>query len=212
MAACPPALIVRGEMFGSFTAHATGMPILDAQTDFRRARRAHTIARAVGRLKRQRGSGHLPTMDDRPGGLETSRSIEVVPLDSIVGTLEPTVQFDARFRPASEVVRPRWERIALAHRNGRPLPPIDLVKRPDGYYVLDGRHRVSVARALGHPDIEAFVRASPNRWPARSCPQTVAAPRFGARPGRPLNIKGASGIHRSVIQDGASSRECTACT
>lgn len=151
--------MVRSEMFGSFAAHTTGMPILDAQSDFRRARRAHAIARAAGRLKRQRGPGHPPTMDDRIGGLETPRRIEVVPLDSIVGTLEPTMHFDARFRPASEVVRSRWERIALAHRTGHPLPPIDLVKRPDGYYVLDGRHRVSVAMAFGHPDIEALVRA-----------------------------------------------------
>jgi hypothetical protein len=169
-------------MFGSFTAHATGMPILDAQTDFRRARRAHAIARAVGRLKRERGTGHPPTIGDRTGGLETPRRVEVVPLDSIVGTLEPTVHFDARFRPASEVVRRRWERIALAHRNGHPLPPIDLVKRPDGYYIVDGRHRVSVALALGHPDIEALVRASPNRWPTRSC-------------GKPPRQRG-SGLHR----------------
>jgi hypothetical protein len=145
-------------MFGTVTAHATGMPILDAQSDFRRARRAHAIAWAAGRLKREGGPGYPPTMDDRTGGLETPRRIEVVPLDSIVGTLEPTVHFDARFRPASEVVRRRWERIALAHRTGHPLPPIDLVKRPDGYYVLDGRHRVSVALALGHRDIEAVVR------------------------------------------------------
>jgi hypothetical protein len=159
MAARPPALMVRGEMFWSFAPHSTGMPILDAQTDFRRARRAHAIARAAGRLKRQRGPRHPPTMDDRAGGLETPRRIDVVPLDCIVGTLEPTPHFDARFRPASEVVRPRWERIAFAHRAGHALPPIDLVERPDGYYVLDGRHRVSVALALGHPDIEALVRA-----------------------------------------------------
>lgn len=43
--------------------------------------------------------------------------------------------------------RPRWERIALAHRTGRALPPITLVRRPDGHYVIDGCHRVSVARA-----------------------------------------------------------------
>jgi hypothetical protein len=83
--------------------------------------------------------------------------MQVVPLAAIVGTLEPTRQFDARFRPASNVVRRRWERIALAHRRGDALPPIELIKRPDGYYVLDGRHRVSVARALGYPDIDARV-------------------------------------------------------
>lgn len=85
------------------------------------------------------------------------RRLEVVSLHAVVGTLEPTVHFDDRFRPASEVLRRRWERIALAHRSGDALPPIDVLKRPDGYYVVDGRHRVSVARAMGHPDIDAWV-------------------------------------------------------
>ncbi len=205
--------MVRSEMFGSLAAHATGMPILDAQTDFRRARRAHAIARAAGRLKRQRGPWHPPSMDDRTGGLETPRRTEVVPLDSIVGTVEPTVQFDARFRPASEVVRPRWERIALAHRTGHPLPPIDLVKRPDGYYVLDGRHRVSVALALGQPDIEALVRAralpagglvpDANRRGAEVRGRTAASPRHQRH-----------GLHPRSCDprtEGAP-RECTACT
>jgi len=31
------------------------------------------------------------------------------------------------------------------------------VKRSDGYYVVDGRHRVSVALALGHREIEAWA-------------------------------------------------------
>jgi hypothetical protein len=144
-------------MFASFDVHATGMPVLDAQADFRRARRRQAIARIARRLRRQRGRGRPRAIADvamLPGG---SRRLEVVPLGCIVGTLEPTGHFDARFRPASEVVRRRWEQIALAHRRGDPLPPIDLVQRRDGYYVLDGRHRVSVARALGHPDIDAWV-------------------------------------------------------
>jgi hypothetical protein len=81
----------------------------------------------------------------------------VVALDSIVGKLEPTVNFDARFRPVSDVVRWRWERVALAHRRGIALAPIQLRRRSDGYYVVDGRHRVSVALALGHRDIDAWV-------------------------------------------------------
>jgi hypothetical protein len=83
--------------------------------------------------------------------------LEVVPLCSIVGTLEPTTQFDARFRPTSELTRRRWERIALAHRKGDALPPIVLLARPDGYYVVDGRHRVSVALALGQRSINGLV-------------------------------------------------------
>lgn len=134
------------------------MPILDAQADFRRARRAGLVARIGRWLIRSSNRPNTPqTITDlNPLGGGRTR-LKVVSLDSIVGTLEPTVHFDARFRPLSEVVRWRWERIALAHRRGIALPPIQLRSRRDGYYVIDGRHRVSVARALGHRDIDAWV-------------------------------------------------------
>ena len=144
-------------MFALLQNHATGMPVLDAESDFRRARRAHAIARVGRWLRRAPDCRHPRTLGDVALALGGLPRAQVVRLDAIVGTLEPTRHFDARFRPASEVVRARWQRIALAHRRGDALPPIELVKRPDGYYVLDGRHRVSVARALGHPDIDARV-------------------------------------------------------
>ena len=81
----------------------------------------------------------------------------MIPLREIVGKVEPTTAFDARFRPASPLVSARWERIALAHRTGRSLPPISVLHAPDGYYVVDGRHRVSVAFAHGRDDIDAYV-------------------------------------------------------
>jgi hypothetical protein len=89
-----------------------------------------------------------------------------VPLRAIVGTLEPTPNFDSSFRPASNAARWRWERIALAHRKGDALPPIVLRRQADGYYVVDGRHRVSVALALGHRDIDALVSGLPAAVPA----------------------------------------------
>jgi hypothetical protein len=151
-------------MLLSCRAHATGMPMLDAQDDFRRARRAHAAA-CVGRLFGRRMSSVRPrTLAESAVAPVGAARLEVVPLRSIVGTVEPTLHFDAEFRPASEVVRARWERIALAHRQGVGLPPVSLWRRCDGYYVFDGRHRVSVARALGHADIDAWV----NRCPARA--------------------------------------------
>jgi hypothetical protein len=131
--------------------HTTGLPALDARGDFLRARRA---ARAA-RLLRRRNVLRTLTDAGMAGG---PARLEVIPIDAIVGSVEPTITFDARFRPISDHVRSRWERIALAHRTGVSLPPITVVERPDGYYVLDGRHRVSVARALGIGDIEARVR------------------------------------------------------
>jgi len=95
--------------------------------------------------------------------------------------VDPTADFDAGFRPATNRLSSRWESVARAHRVGRPLPPIAVIERPDGYYVLDGRHRVSVARALGYGDIDAWtsparpvVRARPPQSPTnqeRSIPR-----------------------------------------
>jgi hypothetical protein len=144
-------------MFALLQNHATGMPVLDAEADFRRARRAHARARVGRWLGRRSECRHPRTLGDTAILLGGFPRTQMVPLNAIVGTLEPTPHFDASFRPASEVLRGRWQRIALAHRRGDALPPVELVKRPDGYYVLDGRHRVSVARALGHPDIDARV-------------------------------------------------------
>ncbi len=144
-------MVFRGSGLGS-----TGLPRLDAQSDFLRARRAQRGASMVRRLGRS--CSCLRALSDSaplPGG---PARLEVVPLRAIVGTLEPTATFDAGFRPASDTVRSRWERIALAHRKGDALPPVVLRRQADGYYVVDGRHRVSVALALGHRDIDAWVR------------------------------------------------------
>src|SRR5919107_2366604 len=136
---------------------ATGMAVVDAREDFARARRAALVARAARWLHRRRRPG-VPRTLDRDDWLPWGApELRVLPLAEVVGTVELTISFDAEFRPASDLVRARWERIALAHHRGVSLPPIDVLQRPDGYYVVDGRHRVSVVRALGHCDIEAWV-------------------------------------------------------
>jgi hypothetical protein len=139
------------------TPRATGMPALDAQADFRRARRAFTAARARRWVIGRRSPSRPPTLLKPAPGLGGRPRLEIIPLSQIVGTVDPTSHFDACFHPASEIVRRRWERVALAQRRGIALPPIELVEGPDGYYVVDGRHRVSVARALRLADIDAWV-------------------------------------------------------
>jgi hypothetical protein len=139
------------------TPAATGMPALDAQADFRRARRAYAAARAWRWVTGRRGPSRPATFLSAAPVLGGLPRLTVVPLSQIVGTVDATSQFDACLRPASELVRGRWERVALAQRRGIPLPPIDLVQGPDGYYVVDGRHRVSVARTLRLADTDAWV-------------------------------------------------------
>ena len=83
--------------------------------------------------------------------------LQTIPLDSIVGTVDRSREFDRAFRPTSSRVRPRWERIAMAQRKGQAMPPIDVYRIGELHFVKDGHHRVSVARELGHEVIEAYV-------------------------------------------------------
>jgi hypothetical protein len=141
---------------------STGMPGMDAQHDFLRARRRATAARLISRLRFEPDDvgvilpyeeviRALGFVSERPLGLK------VVPLDAIVGTVDRGRDFDRSFRPTSARVRTRWERIAAATRRGESMPPIDVVKVGEIYFVRDGHNRVSVARALGRTDIDAQV-------------------------------------------------------
>ncbi|MGI8713844.1 MAG: chromosome partitioning protein ParB [Solirubrobacteraceae bacterium] len=141
---------------------STGMPGLDAQNDFLRARRHATAARLGARLRGEPDDVRmvLPYEEVVEAlGFESERSAgtKVVALDAIVGTVDRGREFDRSFRPTSGRVRSRWEHIAAATRRGESMPPVDLVRIGELYFVRDGHHRVSVARALGRTDIDARV-------------------------------------------------------
>ncbi len=86
----------------------------------------------------------------------TSR-IVTVPLHQIKGSLDRSEDFDASFNPLHERSRSRWVSILTAVRSNIPLPPVDLVRVGDTYYVQDGHHRISVAHALDQQAIEAHI-------------------------------------------------------
>lgn len=86
-----------------------------------------------------------------------SSGVVNVPLARIVGSEGRTHDFDGAFRPLSDCTRDRWVSIAAAYRNHIPLPPVVLIQVADEYYVRDGHHRVSVARAVGQVEIEGRV-------------------------------------------------------
>jgi ParB-like nuclease domain len=66
-------------------------------------------------------------------------------------------KFDRDFLPTDERSRWRFQAIAMALREGRDLPPIEVFRLHGRYYVADGRHRVAAARALGEKAITAYV-------------------------------------------------------
>ena len=141
---------------------STGLAGADAQDDFLRARRRLALSRLRRWLRREPGDvDHILPFDEVVGALgrvqERDGGLQVVPLDAIVGTVDRLQGFDRHFRPTTPQVRRRWERIAAAMRRGEPMPPVDLYRVGDVYFVKDGHHRVSVARALGLHEIEARV-------------------------------------------------------
>jgi hypothetical protein len=138
------------------------MPAVDAQHDFLRARRRATVARLVARLRGEPDDiGVILPYEEviQALGFKSERylGLRVAPLDAIVGTIDRERDFDRHFRPTSRRVRSRWEQIAAAMRRGDELPPVDLLKVGEIYFVRDGHHRVSVASAQGLSDINAYV-------------------------------------------------------
>src|SRR6185312_776069 len=144
------------------TPRSIGMLGLDAQTDFLRARRRAALGAMVARLRGEPDDVRLVLpYEEVVTALgyvsEHAAGNMVVPLDSIVGTVDRGRDFDRSFRPTSGRVRTRWERIATAQREGKAMPPIDVYRIGDMHFVKDGHHRVSVARAMGFDKIDAYV-------------------------------------------------------
>jgi hypothetical protein len=81
----------------------------------------------------------------------------MVPIAQIVGSENRSADFDRNFNPLHDHTRDRWLSIARAWQRGRYLPPVKLIQVGDHYFVRDGHHRISVARALGWDVVEATV-------------------------------------------------------
>ena len=85
------------------------------------------------------------------------QGIVTVPLDQIVGSEGRSEDFDGRFYPLHTHNEDRWVGILVARRRGVILPVVELIQDGTDYYVQDGHHRISVARALGQSEIEARI-------------------------------------------------------
>lgn len=140
----------------------TGFPRADVENDFQRARRRQVLARLAHKLRREPDDVSLVLpFDEVVAALghrgERSLGLQTIELDSIVGSVDSTRDFDRRFRPTSSRVRERWQRLALAQARGEPMPPIDVYRIGDLHFVKDGHHRVSIAIASGQDVIDAYV-------------------------------------------------------
>lgn len=173
----------------------TGLIEQDARDLFDRARRHAARARLGGWLRgRPSSRDRLPVLGEVPIATGSGRAVPgvqrlefqpvsrpgpasqvIVPIDQIAGTAEPTTCFDRRFRPTSEAPRSRFERLATAVLSGRGMEPVELYHCDGRYYVLDGRHRIAVARALGERSICANVTEVRLNTRIRPQPRSAAA-------------------------------------
>ena len=181
----------------------TGLTEQDARDLFDRARRRAAWTKLAGWLRgRPSSRNRLPVLGEVPaatgagGAGPGARRLEfepvgrpgwasqvIVPIDQIVGTAEPTACFDRRFRPTSKTPQSRFEWLAAAVLSGRGMEPVELYCCGGRYYVLDGRHRIAVARALGERSICANVtevrlnKPGPARAPSCTGVSRTSGPR-----------------------------------
>lgn len=97
-------------------------------------------------------------------GEKTYRGVQSIRLNQIVGSVGRYNDFTRTFLPRTESVRGRWQQVGqLSSR--RAMPPIQVYQVGQVYFVLDGNHRVSVARRLGAETIQAHVWEFETRVP-----------------------------------------------
>jgi len=147
-----------------------GVPWVDVEDDFARARRRHVLDRLVSWLRREPDDTSLLQFGEVVSVLgfrgEYYLGVRTIRLDTVVGTVEETDGFDRRFRPTSDRDRERWEQLDLAERAGAVIPPIEVYRVGGLHFVKDGRHRVSVAMATGQQMIDADVTEVLTQLPA----------------------------------------------
>jgi hypothetical protein len=127
--------------------------------DFEQARRKAAwrdwLSRLTGKKNNLLSFGEL--RQELPMTGQHYLGFQIVPLDKIVGSEGRFHEFDRAFYPREKRTKDRWLNIDQAHYEDVTLPPVELIKVGQIYFVRDGNHRVSVARARGYQDVEAYV-------------------------------------------------------
>lgn len=130
-----------------------------ALRDFREARRQAALEDLKARLTGR--SDDLLSYEDVRRLLKPDRmsrqGLQEIPLDAIVGSVGRYNDFTRSFLPRRDSNRERWAKIKLKATYEGGLPPIEVYKVGQAYFVLDGNHRVSVLRQLGGTHIQAYV-------------------------------------------------------
>jgi hypothetical protein len=142
--------------------------------DFTRARRRARLRALGARLRSEHSSNRLLSFDDVRRELAANnrlyRGTRVVEVEEIIGSVGRWRDFDRSFLPARASVGHKWKRIDRAFHRTEDLPPVKLYKLEEAYFVVDGHHRVSVARYHDVPTVEAAVVEFHPQLPAAPVP------------------------------------------
>jgi len=138
-----------------------------AAEDFEQARSRAKLEKVVARLSGR--SVDLLSYEDVRKSLRAStpipRGLQNIPISSIVGSVDRYADFSRSFLPQYDSDEGRWTRIMDQMRGPGGLPPIEVYQIGSAYFVLDGNHRVSVAKHLGADHIQAYVHEVKTRIP-----------------------------------------------
>ncbi|MFZ4816074.1 MAG: hypothetical protein ACOYL5_16175 [Phototrophicaceae bacterium] len=85
------------------------------------------------------------------------RGLQEIPLDAIVGSVGRYKDFTAHFLPRNPQMMDRWSNVYAQIQGMTGVPPIEVYKVGEVYFVRDGNHRVSIRRGMGDTHIEAYV-------------------------------------------------------
>src|SRR5262249_47609074 len=126
-------------------------PTLAAIQDFRRARQQANLDNIIANLTGRPSA--LLSFDQvkhqLKGSVSGRRRLEDVPLEFSVGRVGRYIDFNRQFLPQNDSDENRWARVKSAMESPTGVPPIELYRIGDAYFVLDGNHRVSVLRRIG---------------------------------------------------------------
>jgi hypothetical protein len=131
----------------------------EVRQDFERARQ-HAFLADLRAVLARRSRNLIPYHEVRQRvapDAESYRGVQTVPLSQIVGSMDRFQDFNREFLPRQRFTAGRWQNIDRAYYQDVNLPPIQLYKVGDVYFVKDGNHRVSVARERGQEYIDAEV-------------------------------------------------------
>lgn len=96
------------------------------------------------------------------------KGVQTVEVAKIVGSVNRYQDFDQAFLPTQSHTADRWQRVNRAFYEDISLPPVMLYKVGEVYFVVDGNHRVSVAKEQGQQYIDAEVRECHVKVPVTS--------------------------------------------